>query len=94
MADPSIGCVNAPSAVVSSNSSITEIILSAANIAMSIAMAIAICVLMYGGIIYAISAGDDEKIHKSKRVMFWGIVGFIVALLAKLLAKFILGIVT
>jgi hypothetical protein len=94
MADPSIGCVNAPSAVVSVDSSITEIILSAANMAMSIVIVVAVCILMYGGIIYAISAGDDEKIHKSKRIMFWGIVGFIVALMAKLLAKFILGIVT
>jgi len=94
MADPSIGCVNAPSAVVSTNSSMAEIILSAANIAMSIAAVVAVCVLIYGGIIYTISAGDDKKIHRSKRIMFWGITGFIVALLAKLLAKFILGIVT
>jgi hypothetical protein len=94
MADSSIGCVNTPSAVVSPNSSITEIILNAASTAMSLVIVAAVIMLMYGGISYTIAAGDDAKIRKSKRIMLWGVIGFIVALLARLLTKFVLQIVT
>jgi len=94
MADPSIGCTNAPPSAVSSYTSITEVILNIASILMSVTAVAATALLIYGGIMYAMAAGDDEKIKKSKRIMIWSMVGLAVSLIARTVAHFILGIVT
>ena len=94
MADPSIGCVKTPGTVVSPESGIAELILKISVTAMSLVIAAAVLMLIYGGIVYALAAGNDEKIHKSKQIMFWSVVGLIVALLARTLVVYILGIVT
>ena len=94
MADPSIGCANAPVSAVSSYTSITEIILKIASILMSVTAVAATILLIYGGIMYAMAAGDDERIRKSKRIIIWSMVGLAVSLIARTVAHYILGIVT
>lgn len=94
MADPTIGCVSTPSTVVGSESSLAELILQIAVIVMGFAAAIAVCMIIYGGVVYALAAGNDDKIRKSKQIIFWSVVGLVVALLARTLAVYILGIVT
>ena len=91
MADPSIGCTAIPGSVVSSETSITEIILKIAGGFMSMVAVVAILMLIYGGVTYALAAGDDEKLQKAKRLMFWSIGGLIIAILARTIAQFVLG---
>jgi len=95
MADPTIGCVTAPaSSTVNPETGIAEMILQTAGVLMSFAAAVSVIMLIYGGITYAMAAGDDEKIRKSKRIMLWSIVGLAVSLTARAVAQFTLGIVT
>ncbi len=91
MADPSIGCVSAPSSVVNPDSSAVELILKISGILMTVAAAIAVMLLIYGGIIYAMAAGEEEKIKKAKRTMIWSVIGLVVAILAKYGVEYILG---
>lgn len=94
MADPSIGCIETPAALVNTQSEILGIILKSADAVVSIAAAVSVIVLIYGGIIYASSAGSDEKIRKAKNIIFWSIFGLVVALLAKYIVSAVLVIIS
>lgn len=94
MADPSIGCVQTPGSIVSPESSILQIILKSISAFMTFVVGVAVITLIYGGIRYALSAGDESQIQKAKRILFWGIFGLVVALLATFVTNFILNIVT
>ena len=94
MAEKSIGCVKTPEAVAKPETTMPELFLHLASILMNISMVAAIIILTYGGIYYSLSAGDPEKIRKAKRIMFWSFVGLIVALTARYIVNYFLGIVT
>jgi len=94
MADPTIGCVGTPANVVNPSSDLLEIILRfAATFTMFIAGAATI-ILIYGGIRYAMAAGDNEQIQNAKRMMFWAVFGLVVALLSRFVVQFILNVIT
>jgi hypothetical protein len=40
-------------------------------------------IIIIGGIMYATSGGDYERISTAKRIIFWAVVGLIIILLAK-----------
>jgi len=94
MADPSIGCVETPGAIINPESNLVQIILKIANGLMAFVAGIAIAIIIYGGIRYAIASGDEEQIRKAKKIIFWGAFGLIVGLLAVFVTDFILDIVT
>jgi len=94
MADPIIGCANTPSAILSTQSSLLSIILKVADAIVTIAVGLAITVIIYGGIMYAISLGNEEKIKEAKSILFWSIFGLITALLAKYIVVAVLILIT
>jgi hypothetical protein len=94
MADPSIGCVKTPSSLIGAETNLAEIILKFANSLMAFVAGVAIITLIYGGIRYAIAAGNENQIKIAKKVMFWGVFGLVVGLLAVFVTNFILDIVT
>jgi hypothetical protein len=94
MADPSIGCVETPSAIIGSESSLVQIILKGANGLMTFVAGLAVIILIYGGIRYAMAMGSEEQIKKAKRIIFWSIIGLIVALLAIFVTDLTLGVIT
>jgi FtsH-binding integral membrane protein len=94
MADPSIGCVTTPASVANSNTPVSEIILNIASFALTAVIVVATATLIYGGIRYATALGEEEKLQKSKRLLFWGIVGLAVALTARLLIGGVAGLIT
>jgi len=55
---------------------------------------IAIITLIYGGIKYATSLGNEASISKAKRVIFWSVFGLAIALLSKFVVGTIIGIVS
>ncbi len=93
MADPMIGCVATPESVVGPESGIVELILQIAGTFMAIVAIAAVVMLTISGITYALSAGDDEKIRNAKRMMFWSIVGLVVALVARFTAQLVLDVI-
>jgi hypothetical protein len=94
MADPSIGCVKTPSSLISAESNLAQIILKFAGSLMTFVAGIAIITIIYGGIRYAIAAGSEDQIKTAKKIIFWGIFGLIIALLAVFVTNFILDILT
>jgi hypothetical protein len=93
-ADPGIGCVQAPAAIVSSESNLIGIILKITNGLMSVVAGVAVITLIYGGIRYAIAAGSEDQIKKAKSIIFWGGFGLVIALIAVFVTSFILNVVT
>lgn len=49
---------------------------------MTLLMALALLVFLYGGYEFVLGAGDDEKRRKGKSHMLWGIIGFLVMISA------------
>ncbi len=94
LADPAFGCTDAPAAIVSTQSDMLSIILKTADVVVSFAVIGAIIIIIYGGIIYAISMGNKDKIQKAKNILFWSVFGLIVALLAKYIVTAVLAIIT
>ena len=54
---------------------------------------IAVCVMIYGGIQYTISAGDMGKVTRAKHIIIYGLVGLVISLLAFTIVRFVSGIV-
>lgn len=94
MADPVVGCIETPKAIVNTQSEILSIILKSADAVVTIAVAASIAVLIYGGIVYAISMGNEDKIRTAKNIIFWSIFGLVLALLAKYIVTIILVLIT
>lgn len=94
LADPEVGCIRAPKAIVQTQSEILNIILKTADAVVTVAAAVSVVVLIYGGIVYAISMGNEDKIKTAKSIIFWGIFGLIVTLLAKYIVTAVLLIIT
>ena len=93
-AEPSIGCVTTPGAVVAPESSIVDLILRVASIFMAVVAGVAVVALIFGGISYAMALGNDEKLQKAKRMIFWSIFGLVVALIARFGVQFVLSVIT
>jgi len=94
LADPSIGCVETPAALISAEFSLVQIILKAANGFMTFMAGLAVIMLIYGGIRYAMSIGNEDQIKNAKRIIFWSIIGLVIALLAVFVTNIILGAIT
>lgn len=47
-----------------------------------IAGTVAVLLIVFGGFIFMTSGGNEEKVQKGKSLITWGIIGFIVILLA------------
>lgn len=92
-ADPSIGCVEIPGGVVTSEANAMELVLQIASILMTVVATVAVIMMIIGGITYALSAGDEDKMQKAKRIIFWSIVGLIVALIARFVAQAVISVV-
>ncbi|MBN2096437.1 hypothetical protein JW752_03515 [Candidatus Peregrinibacteria bacterium] len=92
-ADPAIGCAEAPGGLVQSEVSMLELILKIASVLMSLVAVAAVLMLIMAGIMYALSAGDEEKMQKAKRIILWSLAGLIVALIARFVAQGVIGLV-
>lgn len=94
MADPDIGCTKVPDALINSQSSIAEVLLKIAGGLLSFIVGLAVISIIYGGMRYALATGNKKQIEIAKNIIFWSIFGLIVAILAKYVTGFVLGIIT
>jgi hypothetical protein len=61
------------------------------NIALFIIGAVAVIMLIYGGIRYTISGGDSAAVTAAKNTILYAIVGIVVAILAYAIVNFVIG---
>jgi len=59
-----------------------RLIVNLTNFVSSFIAVIAIAMLMYGGVLYVTSAGDESKTEKAKKIFFQAIIGILIALAA------------
>ena len=60
------------------------------NTALFVIGALAVIMLIYGGIRYTISAGDSKQVEAAKNTILYAIIGIIIALLAGAIVNFVL----
>ena len=59
------------------------------NVLLFIVGAVAVIVIIVGGISYVVSAGDPAKVKKAKDTILYAVVGLVVALLAFAIIRFV-----
>ena len=60
------------------------------NVMLFIIGVLSVIMIVYGGILYVISAGDSGRVSKAKNTIMYAIVGLIVALLAYAIVNFVI----
>ncbi len=61
------------------------------NAVFTIIGVVAVVMIILGGVTYATSQGDPNKVKKGKDTILYGIIGLVVALLAFAIVNFVLG---
>ena len=65
-----------------------DVIANIVSIAMYFVGALAIIMIILGGIMYATAAGNDDKIKKARKMIVGAVIGLAVAILAYVLVDF------
>lgn len=60
------------------------------NVLLFLAGAIAVIVIIYGGIRYATSTGDAARVKQAKDTILYGVIGLVVSILAFAIVQFII----
>lgn len=61
---------------------------------MSILGIIAVGFIIYGGIMYATSGGNEKQIEQAKKILLYAIIGLVIAILALVIATLVTVVVT
>lgn len=78
-----------PSSATGSAESLTDSFGNIANILIYLIGAISVIVLIYGGILYVISTGDQGRVKQAKDTIQYAIIGIVVAILAYAIVQFV-----
>ncbi len=73
------------------DTSIEESLTKILNIGLGFVATIAVLALIYGGIKYITSLGDEKAAEEAKRVILYAIIGLIVIALAAVIVNLVLG---
>lgn len=85
---------DAPSAISSATGgegSLKDLVQTILNFFLSFLGFVATIMVIYGGILYVTSAGNDENVGKAKKILLYAIVGIVIILLSFALINTILG---
>ena len=72
-------------------STVGEIIPSITNTLLTAAGIIAVIMIIVGGIMYSLSAGDSKKAGTAKDTILYAVIGLVITLLAGAIVNFVLG---
>ena len=78
-----------PSELLGSNGIFTNI----TNTILYVVGAISVIMLIFGGIKYAVSAGDSKKVTDAKNTILYAIIGLIITILSYSIVNFVLNVV-
>ena len=60
------------------NKALDEVIMDITDWVLGFAGIIAILVIVYGGLLYLTSAGNEDQMEKGKKTLMWGILGLVI----------------
>ncbi len=83
---------NAPGGVVKTETSISDISGNIAKGLFSFVAGLTGIYLVYGGVSYAMAAGDEEKILKARKSMLYAVIGLVLSLSAYLITNLVVGL--
>lgn len=64
------------------------------NSALGIIGSLSLVMVIYGGVTWMTSAGNQEQVTKGKNILIWAIIGVVIIFMAYALVKFVLTTVT
>jgi hypothetical protein len=94
MADPIIGCLEAPASIINPNSGMLQLILHFSDGLMKMVIAVSTMSLIYGALRYITANGNEAKLERAKGIIFWSMFGLIVALISKMVVAEAIKIVS
>jgi len=68
-----------------------QVLANGLDIVYTLAGIAAVIVIIIGGIMYSLSAGDSGRITKAKNMIFYAVVGLVVVLIAFAVTNFVSG---
>lgn len=68
-----------------------DLVLTVVNYFLGFLGLIAVIMVIYGGVTYVISAGNDEAVGKAKKIIMYALIGLIIVLLSFVLVNAVLG---
>jgi uncharacterized membrane protein len=77
-----------------SDKSVTDIVGIVVQTAMYAVGIISVIIIVFAGIMYATSAGDEAKVKKAKHAIIGGLVGLAIAILAWTITNFVFSALT
>ena len=61
------------------------------DVALGFLGAVALVIVLYGGVLWMTAAGNDEKVAQAKKVLYSGVIGMIIILSAYALSNYVIG---
>lgn len=85
-------CASDPTAAIckDQNKSPAQLIATIVNVLLFIIGAIAVIMIIIGGILYVTSAGDSGNVTKAKNTILYAVVGLVIAFLAYAIVNFVI----
>lgn len=74
-------------------SNVNDLIRNIINFVLGFVGVIAAAMIIYGGVIYMTSAGNDQRIQAGKSILTYGIVGLIISLAAGIIVRLVISAV-
>ena len=74
--------------------SATDFVGGMISIVVGILGVVLVGLLVYGGILYMTSAGNEKRVESGKQVITWAIIGLVVVMSAFIISRFVIGAIT
>ena len=91
MADFGTVAPEAVSTATGGQTSLKGLVLTVVNYFLGFLGLISVIMIIYGGVQYVISAGQDEAIGNAKKIIMYSLIGLIIILLSFVLVRAVLG---
>lgn len=83
--------VEAVSTATGGETTIRGLVLTIVNYFLGFLGLLAVIMVIYGGVTYVASAGNDEAVGKAKKIIMYAVIGLIIVLLSFVLVRAVLG---
>lgn len=82
---------DAVSTATGGETSLRGLVLTVINYFLGFLGLVAVIMVVYGGVTYVISAGNDEQIGNAKKIIMYALIGIVIILLSFVIVRAILG---
>lgn len=84
---------NLPASLQSTPANVGSIAKSVSDVLFYLVGAVAVGAIIYGGLLYALSGGDQGRMESAKNTILYAVVGIVVAILSYAIVNFVIGVI-